>query len=119
MLAVSGLLVLAVFVALLTAERLIVSATDPGRLRLSFPAAEGTSLAAELCQDGSARDFAVSASAEPSREPYFETTARIDAHACATVDIPMPARLPDERPARIRIRAEDTDGRILEIFRML
>jgi len=118
-LAIAGLLVLAVFVALMGVEWRITRMTDPERFHLFFPDPEDAPLGTELCQDGPARDFSVSAFVESAQEPYFWTTVPIAVHGCATVTVPSPEPLPEERPARIRIRATDGDGRTLEIFKML
>ncbi len=118
-LTVTWLLVLAAFVVLGFAEYRIRNASDPTRFRIDFPYPEETSLSTELCQEGPAREFVVSAFVEAAKEPYFEVAIPVGTNVCMTVDTPMPEKLPDERPARIRVRAEDPDGRTLEIFRML
>jgi hypothetical protein len=115
----SGFLVFAVFVVLSFAEYRIETETDPSRFHLSFPKAEGASLETELCQEGPRRDFSVSAFIESTDEPYFETNTAVRSHDCVIIPVPTPETSPNERPARIRVRATDPDGRVLEIFRML
>lgn len=116
---IAGLLVLATFLVLGFTEYRIETATDPSRFHLSFPEAKGSSLETELCQEGPARDFSISAFIESADAPYFETDIAVESRGCVMIPIPIPEILPDEQLHRVRVRAEDTDGRALEIFRML
>jgi len=93
-----GAFLVAVFVVLVSAEYAIENGNHPNRWHISFPEPEGTTLDFELCQGGSsARDFSYAVIVDREKTPRSESTLHVDAHGCATAQVPVPESLPDGR----------------------